>query len=123
MSNFDKFWEDYKLQNIMSQAKTLSKSECETVYDYMDRYRPGKILEFGVQLGCSSRLFIDAAKSLNYRMQLHSWDVIKAHKLVKEEEFIFHKKDITGKEGAVFKNYSPDLVFLDAHVYHLTKNF
>ena len=122
MSDFEKFWIKYNLGKVMKSAKTLSKMECCAIFNYMKKNKPKTILEFGVQYGCSSRLFVDSAKFIGYNLNLHSWDVIKAHKLIDKKEFYFHKEDITGKEKETFKKYVPDLVFLDAHVYALTKN-
>ena len=123
MSEFDELFDGSKLPYILSMAKTLSKEECKQIYIYMEKHKPKKILEFGVQFGCSTAVFLQISKWLGLDIELHSWDIIDIVKsdCVSKKDFIFHKEDITGREDQTIVKYNPDMVFLDAHPYYLTK--
>jgi len=123
MQNFDKFFNGSRLSLVLEKAKTLSKAECQAIYLYFIRHSPRTILEFGTQYGCSTRVFLEISKWLEIPIQLHSWDVVDTIKenCVSKADFIFHKEDITGSEEEIIHEYKPDLVFLDAHPYALTK--
>lgn len=122
MANFNDFYKKSKMADILKKAKTLSAVECRAVFKYMKTYKPKTILEFGVQYGCSTRMFIEIAKSLGYKLNLHSWDIEEGYRFVKSNQFTFHKEDITGREKKIIEEYKPNLIFLDAHPYNLTKN-
>ena len=121
--SFDKLFDESELPFVLSQAKTISKEECRAIYDYMKEYKPKTILEFGVQYGCSTRVFLEIAKWLDMDIDLHSWDIVDEIKkvCVRKSDFTFHKQDISGKEEETILEYKPDMVFLDAHPYYLTK--
>ena len=68
-----------------------------------------------------SKAFLEISRWLGNTLSLHSWDVVDAIRFVDKKEFSFHKEDITGREEAEFDKYNPQLVFLDAHVYPMTK--
>jgi len=118
---FNKSFDDSALPKILQKAKTLSKRECQAVYEYIDQNRPKTILEFGVQFGCSTRVFIEIAKWLNYKINLHSWDIIDIVNCADKRDFTMHVENITNKENSILV-HNPDLIFLDAHPYILTKN-
>jgi len=124
MEKFDNLFDNSRLPGILSIAKTLSKEECRQIYHYMKEYMPNKILEFGVQFGCSTAVFLQIAEWLGLDIELHSWDIIDVVKkqCVDKNDFNFHKVDITGREEEIILEYKPDMVFLDAHPYHMTKD-
>jgi hypothetical protein len=121
---FDDFFDNSALPRVLKQARTLVKEECREIFSHMSSCKPHTILEFGVQYGCSSRVFVEMAKWLDLKMELNSWDVVDAVKkdCISKTDFKLHIEDVTGKEKEVFDRYSPDLVFLDAHPYRLTKS-
>lgn len=120
---FDDLFDKSKLPYVLKQAKTLSKEECRAIYEYMKEYRPKTILEFGVQYGCSTGVFVEISKWLDLKIDLHSWDIIDAIKkdCVNKKDFTFHKEDISGNEDRILEKYKPDMIFLDAHPYSMTK--
>lgn len=122
MSVFDDFYLANKLEQIMTKAKTLSKKECEAIYFYLQKKKPLVLMEFGVQHGCSTRFFIDAITSLNLATKIHSWDIVDQIRYADRSKFTFHRENITGHELDVVEKYNPDLIFLDAHAYHMTKS-
>ncbi len=124
MSAFDDLFDKSPLPIVFKQAKTISKEECRAVYDYMNECRPKTILEFGTQYGCSTCMFICLAKWLKTDIKLHSWDILDQVKgiCINKNHFMLHIEDITGKEEEVFQRYKPDMLFLDAHPYILTRN-
>lgn len=123
MENFDQLFDDSNSSEILAMAKTLSKEECRQIYYYMGKRKPKKILEFGVQYGCSTAVFLKISEWLGLDIELHSWDILDLvkKKCVNKKDFHFHVDDITGREDKVMSEYNPDLIFLDAHPYHLTK--
>jgi len=123
MSKFDELFDNSKLPKVLSMAKTLSKEECRQIYIYMEEYKPKKVLEFGVQFGCSTAVFLEISKWLGLDIELHSWDIIDVVKseCVSKGDFSFHQDDITGSEEEIILKYKPDMIFLDAHPYHMTK--
>lgn len=123
-NDFDTFFDGSVLPKVIKMDRTLSKKECEHVYDYFKVYRPKLMFEFGVQFGCSSRIFLEISKNLNTQTVLHSWDIRDAIKkqVINREDFSLHIEDVTGREKSVFDKYNPDMVYLDAHPYLLTKN-
>lgn len=123
MSKFDELFDNSKLPEILKMAKTLSKEECRQIYLYMEEYKPKVVLEFGVQFGCSTAVFLQISKWLDLDIELHSWDIVDVVKssCVNKKDFSFHVEDITGKEEETLLKYQPDMIFLDAHPYHMTK--
>jgi len=123
MSKFDDLFDGSTLPKILGMVKTLSKEECRQIYNYMEEYRPKKILEFGVQYGCSTAVFLKISTWLGLDIELHSWDIVDVIKkeCVDKKHFNFHLADITGHEDEIISKYNPDMVFLDAHPYHMTK--
>jgi len=121
---FKDLYENSDLPSVLKEAKTLSMNECEEIYNYMEKNRPKVILEFGTQFGCSTRVFLEIAKWLEYEVQLHSWDIVNVvkPKCVNQKDFSLHIEDITHKTTKIINRHNPDLVFLDAHPYKLTKN-
>jgi len=109
------------MPNILSQAKTLSKKECLAIFNYMEKRKPVNILEFGTQYGCSTRAFLEIANWIGYKINLHSWDISDQVRCVNKKDFKLHIGDLTGREETILK-HAPNLVFLDAHPYALTKN-
>ncbi|MFA7220036.1 MAG: hypothetical protein WC119_06045 [Synergistaceae bacterium] len=123
MNDFDEMFDKSDLPRVLGMAKTLSKEECRQIYNYMKEYSPKKILEFGVQFGCSTAVFLRISEWLGLNIELHSWDILDVVKkeCVNRNDFHFHKEDISGREEEIIASYNPDMVFLDAHPYHLTK--
>lgn len=123
MDKFDELFDNSRLPNILSMAKTLSKEECGHIYNYMNKYKPSVVLEFGTQFGCSTAVFLQISEWLNLDIDLHSWDIVDQIKpqCVDKLKFKFHKCDITGNEEEIITRYVPDMVFLDAHPYAITK--
>jgi len=121
-NDFEEMWNNAKLDNITNKAKTISKLESRSIFYYWKKYKPKIFLEFGTQLGCSMCIFIEIAKYLNINTQFHSWDIIDVIKYADKKEFNFHREDITGREIEIFNKYKPDFLFLDCHVYSLTKS-
>lgn len=121
--SFDDHFDNSKLASVLKKAKTLSKEECRAIYSYMETHRPKTILEFGVQFGCSTRAFLEMSEWLGLDINLHSWDIVDVIKkaCVQRDQFTFHKEDITGKEEEVILKHKPDMIFLDAHPYYMTK--
>jgi len=124
MMDFDLLFDRSDLPYVLKQAKTLSKEECRAIYNYFEEYKPKRILEFGTQYGCSTRVFIEISKWFGLDAEVHSWDInCQIRKdCVDRNSFTFHQEDITGKEKHIIDTFRPDLVFLDAHPYELTKN-
>lgn len=120
---FNNTFDHSVLPSVLKKARTLVKEECREIFQYMDGCRPNTILEFGVQYGCSSRVFVEMAKWLDYNVNLNSWDIIDAVRsdCISKKDFKLHIEDVTGRESQIFDKYVPDLVFLDAHPYKLTK--
>lgn len=118
---FDILFDTSCLPDTLKKAKTISKKECESIYYYMKKYKPVNILEFGTQYGCSTRAFLEMAKWIGYKINLHSWDILDSVRCVDKNEFCFHLEDISKKEELLL-DYKPNLVFLDAHPYYMTKN-
>ena len=50
-----------------------------------------------VQYGCSTRVFLETAKWLNYKIVLNSWDVLDSVKCVDKKDFKLHIEDITNR--------------------------
>jgi len=121
MLKFDELFDKSALPKVIKMAKTLSKEECRAVYGYMQQKKPQVILEFGVQYGCSTAVFIEMAKWLDIKLQLHSWDLADLVKCSDRKEFKLHIEDVTGKEEETILKYRPNMIFLDAHPYRLTK--
>jgi len=121
-NSFDKLFDNSCVPKALKVNRSLSKEECRHIFSYMQERKPKMMLEFGVQNGCSTRAFVEMAKWAKLNMTLHSWDIMDVLKCIGKNEFNFHLGDITGKERAVFDEYNPDFVFLDAHPYQLTKN-
>lgn len=123
MRKFDELFDQSALPKILGMAKTLSKEECRQIYNYMEEYRPKVVLEFGVQFGCSTAVFLQISKWLELDIELHSWDIVDVIKkaCVSKNDFVFHQEDITGHEEEIIVQYNPDMVFLDAHPYYMTK--
>lgn len=121
MSDFDTLFNNSCLPNIINKAKTISKKECSALFDYLAKYKPVNILEFGCQHGCSTRVFLEMTKWLDYKVNLHSWDIDNKVIYIKQKDFTLHVEDLTNKEQNIL-SYKPDLVFLDAHPYELTYN-
>lgn len=122
--SFDELFDNSKLPVVLKQAKTLSKEECRSIYEYMKKNTPKTMLEFGVQYGCSTRVFLEISKWLGLDLDLHSWDIVDAiqSKCVNRKQFTFHRRNVTGKEEKVIAQFNPDLIFLDAHPYKMTKS-
>jgi len=122
-SDFNNWFDSSCLPNILTKAKTLDKKECFEIYKYFLQYRPLIIFEFGVQYGCSTRFFLELSNHLNLNVVLHSFDIKNNVKYAEFKQFFMHIQDITEHVDSVFKELpKPDLVFLDAHPYQLTKN-
>lgn len=121
---FDEFFDNSNLPDMLKRAKTLSKKECNGIFDYMRDKKDIILLEFGTQYGCSTAVFLQIAKHLEININLHSWDVMDIVKkdIVDKRDFSLHIENITGREKFIFNEYKPNLVFLDAHPYDLTKN-
>lgn len=121
--DFNKLFDESCLPVVLGKARSLIKEDCREIFQYIDENRPKTMLEFGVQYGCSSRVFIEIGKWFDYKIDLHSWDIVDKVKpeCINKNDFHLHIKDVTGKEKLVFDTYNPDLVFLDAHPYQLTK--
>jgi len=122
MKNFDDFFDNSQLPRILKKAKTVSKEEVRGIFEYFQENRPKVLLEFGVQYGCSTRVFYDIAKYLEIDLEIHSWDIEDKVKFMDKKDFTLHVEDVTGKEEGLFEKYNPDLLFLDAHPYILTRN-
>ena len=120
---FASLYADSELPFVLKQAKTLSMEECEDIYNYMDVNRPQTILEFGTQYGCSTRVFLEISKWLDYKVDVHSWDIIDSvqARCVSKQNFTFHLENMEGKEKEMFDLYKPDFLFLDAHAYGMTR--
>lgn len=123
MNGFDKLFDNSDLGRILGMAKTLSKEECRQIYNYMQEHKPKVILEFGVQYGCSTAVFLHISEWLGLDIELHSWDIVDCIKTecVDRDKFSFHSQDVTGKENRIIEEYNPDMIFLDAHPYAITK--
>jgi len=121
---FDELFDVSPLPCILKKARTLVKEECREIYSYMSSLRPKTILEFGVQYGCSSRVFLEIGKWIGSEVVLHSWDIVDAVRkdCISKDDFYFHIENISGKEKGLFDKYAPDLLFLDAHPYRMTKS-
>ena len=121
---FDDFFGSNNLPEILKKAKTLSKNECNSVFEYMRGKKEITLFEFGTQKGCSAAVFLQIGKYFGIKMDLHSWDIkdLVQKSVVNKKDFTLHIEDITNRERVVFDKYRPNLVFLDAHPYELTKN-
>lgn len=121
--NFDNWFDNSVLPKILSKAKTIDKKECKEIYNYFVRKKPKRIFEFGVQYGCSTRFFLELSEFLKLPLELHSFDISNNVKYADPEKFKLHIKDITTNVDETFNELGyPDLVFLDAHPYKITKN-
>jgi len=122
LTEFNKWFESTDLPNILNKAKTIDRKECFEIYKYFIQYRPSVIFEFGVQFGCSTRFFLELAKHLNLNVNMHCFDIKNIIKFVEPNQITMHIEDITNKVEEVFNSLpKPDLIFLDAHPYQLTK--
>jgi hypothetical protein len=123
--DFEKFFQSTTLPRCIKKVKkTLSKRECEEIFYYFDQHRPQTMIELGTQYGCSTKIFVEIANFFGYKLNMHAFDIrdrIRSS-IVDRNEFHLHIEDITDKELETLDLYSPDLVFLDAHPYKLTKN-
>jgi len=121
--NFDELFDNGCLPKVLKVNRSLSKEECRNICSYMSENRPKVMFEFGVQNGCSTRAFVEMAKwNVLDDFELHSWDIVDEVQCISKDDFHFHLEDVTGKEETIFGKYNPDLVFLDAHPYELTRN-
>jgi len=121
--DFDKLFDGSRLPFVLKQAKTLSKEECRAIFCYMEENRPKTMLEFGTQFGCSTGVFVQFSKWLGLDVRIHSWDIRdQVNKIcVDRKDFTLHIEDVTGREEKTIIKYCPDMVFLDAHPYCMTK--
>ena len=122
MSEFNDLFDNSVMPSVLKVNRSLSKVECEHIYNYFKKYKPQVMFEFGVQNGCSTRAFMEIAKWCGYKLSLHSWDIVDELKCIDKKHFNFHLEDITDREEIKFDKYTPDLVYLDAHPYKLTRN-
>lgn len=119
--NFNKFWLEYDVPNTIKGVKTISKIECNALFDYFEHHKPVNILEFGVQYGCTTAIFLKLAQYLGYKINLNSWDIVDKVSRASKDDFTLHLENIENTPEKILL-YNPDLVFLDAHPYNLTKN-
>ena len=122
---FDSLFDASELPNIITKNKTVSKEECRGIFQYMEKYRPQKILEFGTGAGISCKAFLTFGKWLGLGLNFHSWDKRKSKLLMQyadRKEFVFHEQDVTGQEAEILDKHSPDLIFFDVHPYKLLNN-
>ena len=122
--DFDSLFDSSVLPDVLAQARTLCKEECREIFKYMDIKRPKTIMEFGVQYGCSSRVFVEMGNWFGYKVNLHSWDIADQvrESCISKLDFNLHIMNVTGSESEVIEKYAPDLIFLDAHPYKMTKS-
>jgi len=120
---FDELYEKSNLENVLALAKTLVKEECGAVYEYMAKKRPTRMMEMGVQFGCSSRVFLEIAKWLSIDLKLDSFDIQDRDRsdCVDRREFNLHIENIEGRELEVIERLKPDVIYFDAHVYKMTR--
>lgn len=118
---FEKKWNSSNLPNIIKGTKTLSRKESYHICQYMEKHKPINMVELGVQLGCSTAIFLEMANWINHKIKLDSWDIVDIAKYPDRNKFTLHVEDITGNEAKMFNEYMPDLVFLDAHAYNMTR--
>ena len=122
MKDFSSLYDNSKVPEILTQDRTISKTECEFVYRHMVTHKPSVMFEVGVNYGCSTRAFYEMSKWAGLEMDLHAWDIVDMVRYIDKDKFALHIEDITGEEVKSFDKYDPDLVFLDAHPYDITKN-
>jgi len=121
-NDFDNAFDNSKIPEILKKTKTISKEEWRAIYQYIEEKHPSTIFEFGAEYGVSAFAFLEMANWLKIKVDFHSWDIVDRIKCVDKTRLQYHLDDITGREHIEFDKYKPDLVFLDAHPYVLTKN-
>jgi len=121
-TQFDFLFCGSRMEKILKKDKTISKVEARAIFSYMKENRPIRIMEFGVRYGCSTAAFKEMSKWIGYGIILDSWDLVDKVKYQDKKTFSLHLEDISGRECEILDQYKPDMVFLDAHPYKLTKN-
>lgn len=80
------------------------------------------ILEVGTQYGVSACIFREGLMRMGITPRIVTYDITAMPHYFQDHEVEFRQEDITNRCGAVLDELNPDMVFLDAHPWHLTYN-
>lgn len=104
------------------ERKTLCFEEAFGLYAACALHRPRTLVEIGTQHGKSTRRILDLRDALELDTRIFCFDVVDSVQHFEPTEATLVLKDVTGSFTAdVLEAHDPDVIYLDAHPYHLLR--
>jgi hypothetical protein len=115
--------EQKEYARLLGESKTLVFEEAFLFFVAASLLRPQQVVEIGTQLGKSTRRLVDMLTYLKLNSRVTCFDIVNDVRFVSAAEVDLRIQDITDTFGEnVLIPLAPELIFLDAHPYHLTRN-
>ena len=118
--DYQSFYRSGNYRKTLGERNTLTYIESFLIYLAISTKKPQQVMEIGTSQGRSTRIINDILKAYNLYKPLVCFDIKDSLKFVLHNEVNLVITDITGHVTESALNvYQPDLIFLDAHPYHL----
>jgi acetyltransferase-like isoleucine patch superfamily enzyme len=106
---------------LLHQYKSLSYENLAVWVAMLQSKRPKCILEFGTQTGCSSKIIARLCRRLGLETRIVTINV-RDELIHRDPHIEYVIDDLTDKMNVVWKRWDPDIIFQDAHMWHLIQN-
>lgn len=103
---------------ILHGQKSLSYENLAVWIALLKEKCPKCIVEFGTQTGCSSTIIARLCRFLGLRTRVVTVN-IKNELVYRDQDVEYVIEDLTGRMETVWERWNPDIIFQDAHMYHL----
>jgi len=103
---------------MLNKYKTQSYENISVWIAALSEIRPKCIVELGTQTGCSASILARLCRFLGLNTKIITIN-IKDEAIYKDKDVEYVIEEFTGKVEEIWKRWSPDIIFQDAHMYHL----
>lgn len=103
---------------LLNELRSLSYENLAVWIATLEEVRPKCIVEFGTQTGCSTMIIARLCRYLGIRTRIITIN-IKDELVYRDLDVEYVIEDLTGKLDSVWERWNPDIIFQDAHMYHL----
>ena len=126
----DTLWNDYQALmaakshvSELGQVGTLSSEEAFVIHCLCARFKPPDLIEIGTHQGKSTRRILDSLAHLQLETAVICYDIENLVQYFSRDEATLRLHDVTDSvERDILDRYTPGLIYLDAHPWHLLKN-
>lgn len=118
--NLQRFLQSEDTTWMIHTYKSLSYENIAIWLAAIQAIQPKCIVELGTQTGCSSTIIARICRYLGLKTKIVTVNIVDELKFPDPEvEYIY--EDFTNKMEEIWTRWNPDILFQDAHMYHMVK--